>query len=248
MCLSLRIGFIALCLLVPSIAAADVDFGDFNFGDYDVYVGAEPGRTTLTPTFGDLSISNDLGLIIPDEPGLKGSSSSSLSSTSSRVEAGFWIDRYVGLQISYLDLGTFSQTSHLHSPHSDICYGDCSLYHTSDLTETNKVSVNGVVLAVIGRVSLPEGFELLGRLGLFQGNVRYEEDSSLAPSQLDGSDTISSSAGDIGLGLGWQFSSHWGVELWRDRFTKMGNTMSGNSIRESQFDVKGYSLALQYHF
>lgn len=231
---------LAACLILPSIAAAD---------DYDTYVGVELGRTTLTPSPYGLALSNNLGLVIPDDPALTITNSSSLSSTSRRVEAGVWINRYVGLQVGYVDLGTFSESTHYHDPNSNICYGACSLYHTSDFTEINKVSVSGVVLAVDGRVPLPEGFELLARLGMLLGNVTYEEDSlGLAPGQLGGSASMGTSSEEFGLGLGWRFSSHWGVELWRDRYSTMGNSMAGNSMREDQFNVQGYSLTLQYHF
>jgi len=231
---------LAACLLAPSVAAAD---------DYDAYVGVELGRTTLTPSPYGLGLFNDLGLIIPDDPALKITRSSSLSSTSHNVEAGVWLNSYVGLQIGYLDMGTFSESTRFQDPHSNICFADCSLYSTSDFTEINKVSVAGLVLAVTGRVPLPYGFELLGRFGMFEGDIKYEEDTpGLAPGQLSGSDTMSGSDEDFGVGLGWRFSRHWGVELWRDRFTKMGNTFAGNTMREDQFDVKGYSLGVQYHF
>lgn len=232
---------LAACLILPSIAAAA--------DDHDTYVGVELGRTTLTPSPYGLALSNHLGLEIPDDPALTITNSSSLSSTSRRAVLGIWINRYVGLQASYLDMGTFSESTHYHDPNSNICYGDCSLYHTSDFTDINKVSVRGLVLAVDGRVPLPEGFELLARLGMFLGNVTYEEDSlGLAPGQLGGSDSMGTSSGEFGLGLGWQFSSHWGVELWRDRYSTMGNSIGDNSMREDQFSVKGYSLTLQYHF
>lgn len=226
---------LAACLLAPSIATAD---------DYDSYVGVELGRTTITPSPGGLGLSNDLGLLIPDDPALKITNSSSLSSTSRNVEAGVWLNSYVGLQIGYLYMGTFSESTRFQDPHSNICYISC----TSDFTRINKVSVSGLDLAVTGRVPLPYGFELLGRAGLFEGDIKYEEDTpGLAPG-FGGSDTMSSSDEDFGVGLGWRFSRHWGVEFWRDRFTKMGNTFAGNTMREDQFNVKGYSLALQYHF
>lgn len=236
-----RLAILAGCLLVPSIAAAD----DFGLHHYDSYVGVESGRMTITPSPGGLALGNDLGLFIPDDPALTITNSSSLSSTSRSVEAGVWFNSYVGLQISYLDMGTFSQSTHFHDPHSNICYITC----TADFTRIDKVSVSGLVMALDGRVPLPEGFELLGRFGVFSANIKYEEDTSgLGPGQLGGSDTMSDSAEEFGVGLGWRFSSHWGVELWRDRFTKMGNSFAGNSIREDQFNVKGYSLAVQYHF
>ena len=238
---SFRLGILAAVLLAPSIAAAD--------DDYDRYVGVELGRTTITPSPYGLGLSTNLALTIPDDPALKITRSSSLNSSSSKVEAGIWINRYVGLQIGFLDMSPFSESTRYQDPHSNICYGGCSFYHTSDFTDTNKVSVKGLVLAATGRVPLPEGFELLARVGAFLGNVTFEEDTrGLAPGQLGGSATVDSSAGEFAVGLGWRFSSHWGVELWRDRYSKMGNTMAGNSMREDQFNAKGYSLAVQYHF
>jgi Outer membrane protein beta-barrel domain len=244
--LSFCLSIFAACLLVPSIAAADDD--GFSLSDYDTYVGVEPGRATITPSNGSLALYQDLQLIIPDDRALTVTHSSSLSSTSKEVEAGIWFNSDVGMQIGYLDMGTFSQSTHYHDPHSNICLVDCSFASTSDFTDINKVSVSGVVLTVEGRVQLPEGFELLGRLGMFVGNIKYEEDTPGLPAAAGGSSSASTAPGDIGVGLGWRFSSHWGVELWWDRYPTMGNPYADNSTRQDQFSVEDYSLAVQYHF
>lgn len=242
--LTLCLGIFAAFLLAPSIAAAADDTG--------WYVGGELGRTTVSTKPADAPIADSYYFSAPyTDPALVVTRSSDLRSTSAKVEAGYWFNSYVGLQAGYLDMGTFSHDVRYHDPHPTICYYlDCS----SHFSESTKLRVRGTVLALTGRLPLPYGFELLGRFGLFSGQATYDESSSGFKGTLPVNDSLDYSAVDRGLGLGWRFASNWGVQLWWDKYAhsgpqpyrgNVGLVLYGPYI---PFDVKGYSLAIQYHF
>ena len=235
---------LAACLLAPSIAAAD----DFGF-----YVGFDLGRTHASEAPGGLEIANYSAMSIPyGDPALTVSTPTSLSSTSSEVEAGVWISRYVGLQVSYLELGTYSNALYAHDPHDNICYGCTSPSdNTTDFSETTAVKVHGPVLALIGRVPLPDEFELLGKVGSLDGSSTYDERVTGLQHVRSGVSYLGDfHAWNLGGGLGWRFASHWEVELWWDVYknTKQHYVGYSYAAADKQFDVDGYSLAVQYHF
>lgn len=242
--IAIRLGLIAACLLIPGIAAAD---------DSGWYVGFDLGRTTASMAPGGLEFANSFGMSIPyGDPALTVSTPTSLNSTSSKVEGGYWISPYAGLQLGYLDLGTYSNGLHAHDPHNNICYGCGSpSENTTDFSDTNKVRVRGLVMALIGRVPLPDEFELLGKVGYFSGTSTYDESVTGLPNVRSGqSRSADYPAWDLGAGLGWRFASHWGVEMWWDVYKNTAQQYYGNSsaVANKQFDVRGISLGIQYHF
>lgn len=235
---------LAACLLVPSIAAAD---------DSGWYLGVDLGRMTASEAPGGLEIANYSAMSIPyGDPALTVSSPSSLSSTSSKVEAGVWISRYVGLQVSYVELGRYANALYAHDPHDNICYACTSPSDdTTDFSETTTATVRGPVLALLGRVPLPDEFELLGKVGSFDGSATYDESVTGLQHIRSGVSYFGDyHAWNFGVGLGWRFASHWGVELWRDVYNNTKQHWVGYSYAaaDKQFDVRGYSLAVQYHF
>src|ERR1051325_10543206 len=110
-----RLSILIACLLAPSIAAA---------ADSGWYVGFDWGRTTASNAPGGLTYADSFGITIPyGDPALKTSRTTSLRSTSKKVEGGYWVNPYAGLQVGYLDLGTYSNAFYAHDPHKNICYG-----------------------------------------------------------------------------------------------------------------------------
>jgi|SRR5882724_9711271 len=241
--LTFRLCILAAVLLAPSIAAAD---------DSGWYLGADLGRTTASVAPGGLGYANSFAMIFPfGDPAYRAASTSSLSSTSKKVEGGYWINDYVGWQVGYLNLGTYSNAFYARDPHNNICYGDCSISATSYFSDTNKVKVSGITMALTGRVPLPGEFELLGRVGWLAGSADYHERvTGLRKFGSDSSDSSDYSAWDLGLGLGWRFTSHWGVEMWWDVYKNTAQQYYGNSsfVADKVFDVRGVSLGVQYHF
>ena len=243
--IAICLGILAACLLAPSIAAA-ADGPDW-------YLGAELGRSTASSGPGGLGFANSFGMSIPyGDPALTTSTPASLSSSSRQVEAGVWINSYVGFQAGYLDLGTYSNGFYAHDPHNNICYGCGSpSENTTAFSDTTTVKLRGPVFVLTGRVPLPDEFELLGKVGWFAGSANYDERVTGLPNVISGaSDSADYPAWDLGAGLGWRFASHWGVELWWNVYKNTKQQYYGNSSATAvtQFDVKGYSLALQYHF
>ena len=245
--ISFRLGILAACLLAPSIAAADS--GDDGTG---WYLGGELGRTTVSTRPADGPVAGSYYFIAPyKDPALVVTRSFDWSSTSAKLEAGYWFNGYVGLQAGYLDMGTYSDVVRYHDPHGGICYQfSCS----TDFTDSNKLHVTGTILALTGRLPLPAGFELLARLGWFSGQATYDESTAGIKDIITPKHSLDYSAVDRGLGLGWRFTSHWGVQLWWDKYSHSGSQPYRGNIGYvlygpyTPFDVKGYSLAVQYHF
>ena len=237
---SFCLGLLAAALLLPSIAAAD---------DTGWYMGFGAGKTTASTAPGGLSLLNSPGLSVPfNDPTLAFTNSSSLSATSNEVEMGYWFNSYVGLQLSYVDMGTYSNGTHVQDSLPNICYGSSC---TSDFSDTSKISVHGMNLALTGRLPLPDEFELLGRIGWFYGQAVYDESTAGIKSlMVSGGSSLDDSGQDLGVGLGWRFASHWGVQLWWDKYNLTESYILGNSTfgLYNQFDVRGYSLSVQYHF
>jgi opacity protein-like surface antigen len=241
---SFRLGILAAVLLAPSIATAD---------DSGWYLGFDVGSTTASEAPGGLEIANYHAMSIPyGDPALTVSSPTSLSSTSSEVEVGVWISRYVGLQVSYLDLGTYSNALYAHDPHDNICYACTSPSDdTTDFSETTTVKVRGPVLALIGRAPLPDEFELLGKVGWLDDNSTYDERVTGLQHVRSGVSYLGDfHAWDLGAGLGWRFASHWGVELWWDVYKNTKRQYESNSYAAADkwFDVRDISLGIQYRF
>lgn len=235
---------LAACLLTPSLAAAD---------DSRWYAGVGLGSMTASEAPGGLEIANYHAMSIPyGDPALTVSSPTSLSSTSSKAEVGVWIDRYVGLRLGYLELGTYSNALYAHDPHDNICYACTSPSDdTTDFSETTSIAVRGPVLALIGRVPLPHEIELLGKVGSFDGSATYDESVTGLQHIRSGASYLGNyHAWNFGAGLGWRFASHWGIELWWDVYNNTRQHYVGYSYAagDKQFDVRGYSLAIQYHF
>jgi hypothetical protein len=243
--LSFRLGILAAVLLAPSVAAAA--------DDPDWYVGFDLGRMTASEAPGGLEIAYYPAMSIPyGDPALTVSTPTSLSSTSSEVEAGLWVSRDVGLQLGYVDLGTYSNALYAHDPHDNICYACTSpSENTTDFSETATFKVRGAVLAVTGRVPLPDEFELLGKLGWFDGKYAYSTSvTGLQNLRYSASYLGGYHAWDLGVGLGWKFASQWGVELWWDVYENTKENYVGYSYASGVklFNLRGYSLAVQYHF
>ncbi|HEY1772968.1 MAG TPA: outer membrane beta-barrel protein [Gammaproteobacteria bacterium] len=220
--LSFRAGFVAACLLAPSIAAAD---------DAGWYVGLGVGRANASaiPYDGDFSAAP---ITTSNNPQFKIAISTTSSASSSTVEGGYWFNSYFGLQTGFLDIGRFSENMHFH---------DSALSY--DSTDDRNVKASGETLDVTGRWLVSDGFELLGRVGLFASHTNLNEVqvSSLFPTN-EAHETKDNFASNFGAGLGWKFASHWDAELWWDNYAALGQ---GDF---SKFNVRIYSLVLQYHW
>jgi opacity protein-like surface antigen len=218
----LRLVVLVVSLLASSIAAAD---------DSGWYVGFELGsaKASAMPYAAQESF---LGSAPPSQPKITNISSSSLNSTSSNLEGGYWFNSYVGLQAGLLDLGSYSGSLNFKNDYSHFTIDD-----------SRKLKAYGIVLAVTGRYPLSEDFDLLGRAGVFSSRTTFDEEdisNSFPPVETHVSETESATV--LGAGLGWNFASHWEAQLRYDRYSNLGGGDFG------KFDVRTYSLAVQYHF
>src|SRR5579859_7522545 len=220
--MSFRLGILAAALLAPSIAAAD---------DAGWYIGLEMGRANASAIPFDGSFST-AGLTTSNNPQFTIAISTTSSTTSSKVEGGYWFNSYVGVQAGFLDIGRYSQNMHFHD--STVSY---------DLTDDRNVKASEETMAVTGRWPLSDEFGLLGRAGVFASHTNLNEVqvSSTFPTN-EAHETKDNFASDFGAGLGWKFTSHWSAELWWDTYAALGGGDFG------KFNVRIYSLALQYHF
>ncbi|HEY1772967.1 MAG TPA: outer membrane beta-barrel protein [Gammaproteobacteria bacterium] len=228
--LSFRAGFVAACLLAPSIAAAD---------DPGWYVGFDVGAAKATTVPGALRPLPEPNFPSND-PGLAFASSGSTGSTSTEVEGGYWFNSYVGLQAGFLDLGSFARDFHTLDSDSKVCIGAvCG----SDSDDAEKVKASGVAVAVTGRWPLSEDFDLLGRAGVFASHTTFEEEETVDFQTVDSAHLSKDDfASDFGAGLGWKFMSHWEAQLRWDQYAHLG----GGDF--TTFNVRVSSLSLQYHF
>ena len=220
--IAIRSIVLAACLILPSIAAAD---------DTGWYVGLGLGRADASaiPYDGDFSAA---GITTSNNPTVTITTSTTSSASSSAVEGGYWFNSYVGLQAGFLDIGRYSQNYHFHD--------SAPLY---DLTDDRNVKSSGETVDVTGRWLVWGGFGFLGRVGLFASHTNLNE---VQVSNLFGTyqahETKDNFASNFGAGLGWEFASHWSAGLWWDDYAALGQ---GDF---SKFNVRIYSLALQYHF
>jgi hypothetical protein len=220
--ISFRLGVIALCLLAPSIAAAD---------DSGLYLGFNLGPTLASRA----SYSTD---VFPH--GLNPSPDfryySSLDSAGGDLEAGYWFTPYIGEQISIVDLGQYSALAKIGCPGAP-----CGV----STLDSPRIKARGATLALTGRLPLSNELELVGRAGLLWSDTTYDEDvgSLTSTGHFPESHYVKGSASGVyGVSLGWNFKEHWEALLGWDLYTGLGGD------RFNTFNVNLLSLGIQYHF
>lgn len=226
---SFRLGILAAVLLAPSIAVAD---------ESGWYVGLELGSAKATALPGDLGFFPAAG--VPSGSKATITNSSSLNSTSGNLEGGYWFNSNVGLQAGLLDLGTYSGGISFKDSVPDVCINTVCGSASND---NRQVKASGVMLAVTGRVSLSEDFDLLGRIGVFLSHTTFDETLTSDARTVDEAHLTKDNVASLfGAGLGWKFTSHWEAQWRWDLYSHLG----GGDF--STFNVRVYSLGVEYQF
>jgi hypothetical protein len=226
----LRLGILAACLLVPSIAAADDS-------DSGWYLGAGAGFTQASQA----PYSTDAFRVGPPS-GPSITQEYSVNSTGERLEAGYWFTPYIGQQFSIVDLGRYSNKVVYYSGGFVGCVGaQCG----PDVVDSPRVKARGATMALTGRLPLSGGFDLVGRIGLFYSDTTYDDQQGAISSSPQGTASHyvrTTASGVYGASLGWNFRPHWELLLGADLYTGLGGG------RFNTFNVKVLSLGVQYHF
>ncbi len=103
-------------------------------------------------------------------------------SSAYRIYGGYRFTKYFGVEIGYLDLGTFRET-----------------FDVGGTSVPVSVSASGFTLAAIGSLPLSERFSLIGRLGYYF----HDNESSVAGVVED---SLSEQSPFVGIGLGFDIS------------------------------------------
>jgi len=103
-------------------------------------------------------------------------------SSAYRIYGGYRFTKYFGVEIGYLDLGTFRET-----------------FDVGGTSVPVSVSASGFTLAAIGSLPLSERFSLIGRLGYY-----FHDSESTVAGVVE--DSPSDQSPFVGIGLGFDIS------------------------------------------
>jgi len=143
--------------------------------------------------------------------------------------AGYRINRYVSVELSYLDLGEAAVRN--------VATFSSSL-SSFDLTLVQRVEIEGVSAAVLGTWPIAERWSLHARGG-------YEFTDSEARVDINGTNLFtnkdSSDSFVVGLGVDFAWASHWSLRAEAERHLDLGG-----EVFEDDADVDVYRLAVLY--
>lgn len=222
--ISFRLGILVVCLLAPSIAAAE-DSGWYLGG------GAGPSHASKpAPLYSQTAIFRGF------EGATYSSDSGNQDSTAIRLEGGYWFTSHVGVQLSDVDLGHYT-----HFARSTV-ERECQFCPAYGLVESARAKAHGVTLVVTGRWPMSGSVELIGRAGLFRSRVTYSEDDNFASGiyHIKSSNTSPTA----GLSFGWNLNAYWEALLGFDEYFGIGDYKNWFP----SFNVTVVSLGVQYHF
>ena len=225
--ISFSLAILAACLLAPSIAAADA--GDEGSGWY------------LNGGLG-LSHASEPAPLIGQTPGPQllttySSSTGDQDSTAVELGGGYWFGPNGGLQAEYLDLGQYTHFVHGRR------FLDCQLCGSEGFVESSKVKVEGMRIAFTPRYAFSEGFELIGRAGIYVNQVTYYDVTNFGvPSFQKYPQKRVNVAPELGVSLGWHVTEHWEALVGLDDYFKVGDSKYGT------FNLGTLTVAVQYHF
>lgn len=163
-----------------------------------------------------------------------GATQSSLSTedtdTGFKVYGGYRFNRYLGVEVGYADLGSFSATRNVTAPAAG-----------SLKAET---SVSGIFGQAVGLLPLSQRFSLLGTAGLYANEVKTDVTSS-GGVVLIGSRSASHSDVNLklGVGAGYDFTDKFGVRLEWERFFDLGDDSVGG---KSDVDLVTIGLVIRF--
>lgn len=114
-----------------------------------------------------------------------------------KVYGGYQFNKYIGVDVSYVGLGTFSAKG-----------------TTSGLPFTANVKTNGLALALVGTLPVSDNFAVFGRIG----GIRTKSKATGTVSTVQITDSDYTNGSLVGVGLRYNFTPQFALRLEAERF------------------------------
>jgi OOP family OmpA-OmpF porin len=165
------------------------------------YVGVNGGQSDIRSQSGGLDDAFA-------SQGLATSSFIDRHSTAWSIDAGMQLNRWLGVEASYVDFGRFDFNSVVVSPAFDALDG--------------RYKARGAGVNLVGTLPLSQGFSLFGKAGVLRSKAELEPNSTaLTPVS---SESQSRTSGTWGLGASYAFTKNWAAQVEWDRYLKIGDS------------------------
>lgn len=161
--------------------------------------------------------------------------------TAYRLTAGYQFNRYFGLEIGYVDLGSIDAAGHGTFSFSYQCPIDTlcpDLIGGEGYASSAHLGDRGWVLAMTGSWPLDSHWSLFGRAGMFDSHARLDvtttPDSSESPANPFAANSLHESATDweptYGVGVDYSPIDHWALRLGWDRYASLGDRSTAGTF------------------
>lgn len=168
--------------------------------------------------------------------------------TGYRLVGGYQFNRYVGIELSDVNLGEESATTQAIAVPSS---GDCGPACESSYELESKYKARGWALTFTGALPIGEQWAVYGRLGYLQSHTDFDStttptdnppygNTGVPPGEERNSDGFRST---YGLGVKWSFSGPWAARMEWDKYKNFGD-----GHQTPVFGVTLISLGIEYRF
>lgn len=199
-----------------------------------VYVGADAGYTLDSYRHADLNSAVVASLASSGEDLVLCCSQVHDKETPWDVDAGYRFSRYLGLEASYVQLGTVRYSA---------LGTEKSLFGSGPLAVALNIKSRGPALALVGTLPLSNNLELAVRLGDYEGKTITDFFAKGSGGSNSGSDSKTSASLMGGIGMDYIVAAHWVVRLDYTHFNSLGEKILSRS-----FNVDLLTAGINYAF
>jgi opacity protein-like surface antigen len=197
-----------------------------------VYIGANVGRVLGTYRRADLDNALTAAFGGTDSGFLLGSTSIRKSHAMWSADIGYMVSRYVGIEASYLDLGTLD-------------YAASAAISTASAAQSVSVNTDiesrGPALALIGVLPMTDSWDMAARIGAYRGRTHTDFTSNVGTNSNSGSLSEASTSLLAGVRASYILSSHCTIRLDYIRIEH-----AGEKLFDRAFNVDLVTAGLSY--
>jgi len=206
------------------------------------YLGVAAGHSSVDIDRSELDGAVFDGLSAGGATVVSGSSTFEDGDTSGALLAGYHFNRFIAIEVSYVDFGTaeYRSTGTVNPP------GPVFLAPASvDLSFQSR----GAAVAARGTLPLGNVVDLHGRGGLFFARSDLTTTVRIGPSQGSQKDSMDSVSGFVSAGAGFHLGERWTLSLDWSRYLNVGDEDEDEDFRTSDgSDVDTASIGASYRF
>jgi OOP family OmpA-OmpF porin len=158
--------------------------------------------------------------------GLAPSSSADANKNAWKFDVGYQFHPNFAFELGYVDLGKAQWNSTITAPNADTLNGE--------------IHTRGTTFDLVALAPLGEGFSVYGKAGVIRAAVDFSGGSN-GTSVTSGSNT--STRATYGLGMGYDFTPHFGTKLEWDRYENLGDA---NTSGKGNLDLVTAALVLKF--